>query len=88
MPLVPLDPWTPIPASVWAELRRRYPSTARIMVAMRLAQDAATCADLLAGRPVDPDRVDRSELERAKRRSLVRLVAPIELLLLDEEGTA
>ena len=57
----------------WAQLRADYPSAGRISVAMRLALDVQVCADLLAGRPVDPARLDAAELKRARERRLVRL---------------
>jgi hypothetical protein len=63
-------------------LRYMYPNPARIALALRLALDLETAQDLLAGRPVDPDRLDAAALERARTRRLVRLdVAEIDLLL-------
>jgi hypothetical protein len=40
---------------------------------MRLAKDVGTCAELLEGGPVDPDRIDHKQLRWAKQRLLVRL---------------
>jgi len=71
--IVPDDPWTPVTYTQWTALRERYPHPERILVAMRLAQDIATCEALLHGRPVDPDRLDQEQLRWAKTRQLVRL---------------
>jgi hypothetical protein len=54
-------------------LKYRYPHPARIDTAIRLAKDIQTCEALLHGEPVNPDRVDKAELERAATRRLVRL---------------
>lgn len=64
---------------MWLVLEHRWPNAHRIAWALRLSRDVETCRDLLAGRPVDPSRIDREELERAKARQLVQLVAPLEL---------
>jgi hypothetical protein len=40
---------------------------------MRLAKDVETCRELLEGRPVDSNRIDRAQLRWAKQRLLVRL---------------
>jgi hypothetical protein len=54
-------------------LEERWPHPARVGVAMRLAKDVRTCAELLEGGPVDPDRIDQKQLKWAKQRLLVRL---------------
>jgi hypothetical protein len=49
---------------------------------MRLARDVETCAELLRGEPVDPDRLDREALRWASERLLVRLdFCALDLLL-------
>lgn len=55
----------------------------RVAVAMKLALDLATCVGLLEGRAVDPCRLDRVEVEKAKQASLVQLVRPLEVLALE-----
>ncbi len=78
--IVDRDPWTPITAKQWAELREAWPNGERLTVAWRLARDVDALADLLAGRPVAPGRINQRELAKARRASLVQLVAPIDLL--------
>jgi hypothetical protein len=56
-----------------ARRHARYPHPERILIAMRLARDLDTCVALLQGEPVDPDRLDPDEVQRAKQRELVRL---------------
>lgn len=56
-----------------ADLADRYPNTARILVALRLALDLETCRSLLQGEPVDPARLDRHQLKQAREHALVRL---------------
>jgi hypothetical protein len=72
-------PHTVISSAQTAELRRRYPHPARILWAMRLAKDVDTCAALLRNEPVDPACIHTDQLEQATKRTLVQLVAPIEL---------
>lgn len=72
-PLVPRDPFEPLRAEVWANLERRYPHPARIVVAMALARDPEACQALLRGEPVDPARLDERALLAASARRLVRL---------------
>lgn len=65
------------------DLRERCPDreVRRIALAAGLALDLETCRSLLAGEPVDPDRLDKARLERAKNRLLVRLdFAEIDLI--------
>lgn len=81
MSIVPRDPYEPITAEMWAELRARYPHPQRIAVAMKLADDVETCEALLRGDPVDPDRVNTEALREARDRKLVRLdLCAIDLL--------
>lgn len=56
-----------------ADLRALRPFLNAARVAMWIARDLETCRDLLAGLPVDPDRLDQQELLNAKNRRLVRL---------------
>jgi hypothetical protein len=83
--IVPRDPHEPITPAMWEALRAAWLDSARLAAAWQLAKDVEALADLLAGRAVDPSRLDPDELIRSRRRRLVRLVAPAELL---EEGTA
>jgi hypothetical protein len=64
----------------WEELERHYPEPQRLLAAITAARDLDACIDLLAGRPVNPARLDPSELAKLKRASLVRLVPPFEML--------
>jgi hypothetical protein len=78
---VPRDPWSPISAETWQRLRESWPNGERLTLAWRLARDVDTLGDLLLGLPVDPDRIDRVELARARTRRLVRLdLSPADLL--------
>jgi hypothetical protein len=82
--IAPRDPWVPVSPGQWEELRRRWPHPYRLVVAMRLARDVETCAELLCGEPVDPDRLDREALRWASERLLVRLdFHALDLLLED-----
>ncbi len=47
--------------------------TDRVLIAMKLARDVNTCADLLKGRVVDASRLNPDELASAKRMAFVRL---------------
>jgi hypothetical protein len=71
--VVSRDPYEPISEEQWAELRERWPHPYRLVVAMRLAKDVETCAELLEGLPVDPDRLDPEGARWARERLLVRL---------------
>ena len=73
MSIVPADPLEPITPAMRARLKQIYPHAERLAVAMRLAGDLGTCAQLLRGEPVDPERLDKGELRRARERRLVRL---------------
>jgi len=73
MSVVSRDPQEVVTQADWAELRQRYSNADRVAAAMALALDVETCAALLRGDPVEPARIDARELERARRRRLVRL---------------
>lgn len=63
------------------QLEERWPDAERLTWAWRLATDIDTCADLIAGRAVSPDRLNQHELFIAKNSPLVRLdTRPIDLL--------
>lgn len=78
--IVSPDSSAPITADQWAALRTRWLNYEQLAAAWRLACDVGTLDDLLAGRPVDPSRLDQDELAKAQRATLVRLVAPVDLL--------
>ena len=68
----------------WDRLQReeRWPHAGRLQVAIALARDLETCRALLCGEPVDPARVDRDALQRAKDQKLVRLdLSKLDLLI-------
>jgi hypothetical protein len=67
-----------------AALRERWPHPYRLVVAMRLARDVETCAELLLGLPLDPDRLDAEAVRWAGERLLVRLDFRALDLLLEE----
>lgn len=77
---VPHNPHEPLTEAVWDELALAYPNPGRIRIALELALDAQAFTDLVAGKPVDPARIDRTELEKAKQPRLVQLVRPIDVL--------
>ena len=52
----------------------------RLATAWRLAPDIRTLEDLLFGIPVDPSRLNPTELARARTASLVQLIPPIDTL--------
>jgi hypothetical protein len=62
------------------ERKRKWPNAARLKVAWQLALDLETCAALLRGEPVDPSRLDQTELAKAREETLVQFVAPIDAL--------
>jgi hypothetical protein len=78
--IVPRDPYEPITAEMQEALRAAWPDGERLTIAWRLARDLDALRDLLAGRPVSADRLDREALFTARRRSLVQLRAPLELV--------
>lgn len=80
--IVPRSPYEPITADMWRQLRERWPHPYRLAVAMRLARDVETCAELLSGEPVDPDQLDPEAVRWATERLLVRLdFCALDLLL-------
>ena len=78
--IIPRDVYQPLTPAHLNSLRARWPDAVRLATAFALALDVDAAADLLAGRHLNPSRIDASELERAKCATLVRLVAPIDLL--------
>src|SRR5690242_3948206 len=84
--IVPRDPSQPITAEMRRALREAWPDGERLAAAWRLARDLETLSDLLAGAPVSEDRLDPEALFPARRRSLVQLGAPIELLIVVEDA--
>lgn len=80
MSIVPRDPHEPITAAMRWTLFERWQDGERLMWSFRLALNLETCADLIAGRPVSPGRLDQDELSRAHEPQLVQLVAPVDLL--------
>jgi hypothetical protein len=76
----PDDTFEPITAEMWAALRDAYPNAAHLEVCFRLARDLTTCEALWAGETVDHRRLDQDEVFNARRKQLVQLVAPIDLL--------
>lgn len=66
-------------------LRAAYPNAERVYVALMLARNIDTCAALLRGEPVNPELLDRGQLERMRARKLVRLdFAQLDLLNVSE----
>lgn len=80
MSVVPRNVYEPLPDGWREQLAERWPDGERLAWAFRLALDVETCADLIAGRPVSMSRLDSSALFEARRRSLVQLRAPLELV--------
>jgi hypothetical protein len=78
--IAPLDPREPITPEMDEELRAAHPDPLRIRVAMQLARDVEAFRDLYAGQPVDPARLNPAALAKARRRSLVHLAAPVDLV--------
>lgn len=83
MSVAPRDPHEPITAAMWTEIHARYPNVERLEVAWRLALDVETLDRLLAGEPVNPDRIDQGGLAWARERSFVQLTRPIDVLIED-----
>jgi aryl-alcohol dehydrogenase-like predicted oxidoreductase len=71
--IVPRNPHEPLTPEMLEALRDAWPHPERIVVAMRVAGDVDTCAALLRGDPVNPDRLDQEGLRWARERRLVRL---------------
>lgn len=84
--IVSKDPWTPISAEQWDALRAAWPDGARLEAAWSLAMTVDVLADLLAGRPVDRDRLRADALARAEQNRLVVLRRPIDLFGVREEA--
>lgn len=70
------------------EREARWPDAGRLQIAFRLAVDVEACADLLAGRPVDPARLDPLQRAKAQEARLVQLVRPIDLVNIDNPEAA
>lgn len=83
MSIVPTDTFEALTPTMRAELEQRWPNGERLVWAWRLARDVETCADLIAGHPVEESRLEPDALFEARRRRLVQLRAPIELLNID-----
>lgn len=84
MSIASADIFEPITDAQWAQLRAAWPDGARLETAWRLARDVDTLAALLAGKPVNPDRIDPAGLAWARERRYVQLARPIDVLLEDE----
>jgi hypothetical protein len=78
--IAPANPLQPLPTGWRERLVARWPDGARLDAAWRLARDLETLADLLAGLPVAASRLDPDALVEARRRSLVQLRAPFDLV--------
>jgi hypothetical protein len=84
--IVPKDPRERITPAMWRALRNAYPNGERLAAAWRLARDLDTLGELLSGCSVSSDRLDPEAVFHARRRTLVTLSAPAELLNVAEEG--
>jgi hypothetical protein len=84
MSIVSHDVFAPLTDGQRLALVEAWPNGARLEWAWRIARDLETCRALLAGQPVDAERLDQAELFSARRARLVQLVAPADLL----EGVA
>jgi hypothetical protein len=85
--IVPRDPLVLITPEMWQALRVKYPDGALLAAAWQLAKDPDALADLLAGLPVSQGRLNQDALVEARRRTLVQLRAPIELVnVIEDEG--
>ena len=84
--IAPRDPWQPLPPDWREQVTAKWPNAERLSWAWRLARDPETCGALIAGHPVDQRRLDPDALLEARRRSLVQLRAPLELLNVVEEA--
>ena len=78
--IVSPDFFEPVTVEQWAELRAAWPNAERLRTAWNLALDVDTLADLIVGRPVAPGRLDKDELAKARKATLIVLVAPVDLL--------
>jgi hypothetical protein len=75
--LVPLDPNEPLEFEHRYFLAKDYPDGLRLRVAFAIANDLDACRDLLAGRKVDPVRLDAVRVRRARQAGFVQLVSPL-----------
>jgi hypothetical protein len=82
--VIPRDIFEPLPADWREQLAERWPDAERLAWAWRLARDIETCGDLIAGRAVGSSRLNPEALFEARRRSIVQLRAPIDLLNVQE----
>lgn len=80
MSIASRDSLEPVTLEMRAALADAYPDAQRLLVAFRLALDVEACADLLAGRAVDPARLDQGELVTARRKRLLTLTPAIDAL--------
>src|SRR4051812_3511693 len=72
--IAPRDLFEPITPETLERLREAYPTYQRLSVAFALPlrpRDLDACRDLLAGRPVDPVRLDKAALFNARRKRLI-----------------
>lgn len=70
---IPLNTSEPITDTIRQHLNAAWPNPERLRIAFLLALDIDTCHALLAGDPVDPERLDQAALDHAAARRLVRL---------------
>lgn len=77
---VSLDPYEPISSQQQRRLRERWPNAARLQVAFKLGLDVEACTDLLAGRRVDPSRLDADGVAWARSQQLVSLAPALDAL--------
>jgi hypothetical protein len=76
--IVPRDPWEPITAEMWSALHARWPNGNLLACAWRIARDVDALHDLLLGRTVAPERLDKAEVESALEERHVQLVSPLD----------
>lgn len=82
--IVPRDTYVSLTPAMQGRLLERWPGVQRLRVAWRIAGDVEALADLLAGCPVDPSRLDPQGLLWARTHELVALLPPGALLGLAE----
>jgi hypothetical protein len=71
--IAPKSASEPISAEMLEALREAWPNGVRLTAAWRLARDVDTLSDLLAGLPVDRDRLDPAGVAWARERRFVTL---------------
>lgn len=76
--IVPRDPRVPLEFEHRYFLAQDYPDGLRLRVAFAIANDLGACRDLLAGRAVDPVRLNTARLQRARQAQFVQLVSPLD----------